>query len=826
MTRFGGAQRAVSILSIDGDEKKKAAPRAGLLDGYKPPKGVIDEMIGPDGQVRPHYRELVTALAGLGEPERARRFGSAAQYLREAGVYYRVYGGQEPGEQTRSWPLAFPPLIIERREWADLVAGLTQRAVFLEKLIADLYGERRLVRDGVLPPAVLGRNPEFLRPLADQGRSGRPLIRFIAVDIGRGPDGRWWVLGDRTQAPSGAGFALENRVATSRAFPDLIRDLKVQRLAGFFQQFRETLNSLDDGRGARVGVLTPGPLNETYFEHAYLARYLGFLLLEGGDLAVHGGQVVVRTVDGAKPIRVLWRRLDGDFADPLELHAGSRIGTPGLARAVREGAVEMVNALGSGLLETRALLAFQPALARALLGEELKLPTVATWWCGQEAERAYVSERRDELSLARAFPQSPNAEERRRPLDLGIRASASARLIEALDGDGVDVVGQEIVALSTAPVFVDGKLTPRPVTVRVYLARDASGWRVMPGGFARVSTSTDPLAVAMQSGGHSVDVWVPSEKNEKPVSLLFSEDRNFSRRLPSAPPSRAADNLFWLGRYVERAECATRLVRLYASRLAEGERRGALEAEINELLTGLDVEAAVADPATTLLKASRMAFATASRIRDRFSPDGWRALREVVDLIEGHMREKEPGDLVDLASQALTRLSGFAGLVHENMYHFTGWRFLQAGRLLERGQVSAQVAAAFAKIPEGGLEALLEFADSRITYRRRYSVHLSRETVLDLTVLDPFNPRAVAFQVNGLKKLLDELPGVRQGETLAAVSRRIARLQVRLATGDASEVTEAFLLRIAADLGDVSDLIGARYFGATPIVSSDGVEAE
>lgn len=818
----------MSILSIE-EKNAKAAPCAGLLDGYRPPKGVIDEMLAADGQVRPHYREMIAALGGMNEAERARRFGSAAQYLREAGVYYRVYGGSEPGEQTRAWPLAFPPLIVEPREWTELVAGLTQRAVFLERLIADLYGDRRVVRDGALPPAILGRNPEFLRPLADQGKSGQPLIRFIAVDIGRGPDGRWWVLGDRTQAPSGAGFALENRVANSRAFPDLIRDLKVQRLAGFFQQFRETLYALDDGRGARVGVLTPGPHNETYFEHAYLARYLGFLLLEGGDLAVHGDQVVVRTVDGAKPIRVLWRRLDGDFADPLELHARSRIGTPGLARAARNGAVEMVNALGSGILETRALLAFQPALARALLGEDLRLPTVATWWCGQEAERAYVSEHRDRLSLARAFPQTVENEERRRPLDLGIRKSPSARLIESLEGDGLDVVGQEIVALSTAPVFVDGKLTPRPVTMRVYLARDASGWRVMPGGFARVSTSTDPLAVAMQSGGHSVDVWVPSEKNEKPVTLLGARDKTFSRRLPSAPPSRAADNLFWLGRYVERAECATRLVRLYAARLAEGERRGALEAEIGDLLAALDVETEVADPAQTLLKAARMAFATASRIRDRFSPDGWRALREVVDLIEGHIRLDGPGDLVDLASQVLTRLSGFAGLVHENMYHFTGWRFLQAGRLLERGQVSAQVAAAFSgeRIPEGGLEALLEFCDSRITYRRRYSVHLSRETALDLCVLDPFNPRAVAFQVDGLKRLLDELPGIRQGETLAAVSRRVARLQVRLATGDSVEATEAFLLRIAADLGDISDLLGQRYFSAAPMASSgEGAEAE
>lgn len=800
-----------------------------LLEGYAPPPGVYDEMRAADGRVRKHYRPLVAALGRMSDAERARRFASATQYLREAGVFYRVYGGADQREQARAWPLAQPPLILDRGEWARLEAGLVQRAEFLERLVGDLYGERRLIRDGVLPPAILGRNPEFLRPLADQGLSGRPLIRFIAVDLGRGPDGRWWVLGDRTQAPSGAGFALENRVATSRAFPELARSMKVERLAGFFQAFRESLYALDGRPQGRVAVLSPGPHNETYFEHAYLARYLGFLLLEGGDLAVHGSSVEVRTVDGSRPIRVLWRRLDGDFADPLELFPRSRIGTPGLARAIRAGAVEMVNALGSGILETRALLAFQPALAKALVGGALELPTVATWWCGQEAERAYVSAHRERLSLAAAFPPAAGGPgERRRPLDLGIRHSPSEHVLDALESDGAGVVGQEIVGLSTAPVFVDGRLQARPVSLRVFLARDAEGWRVMPGGFARVSSSTDPLAVAMQSGGHSVDVWVPSERETPSVSLLSGKRPAFARRLPSAPPARAADNLYWLGRYVERAEAGTRLVRLQAARLAEGERSGALEARVADVLADIGVEAGVRDASAGLLDLASSAFATASRIRDRFSPDGWRALSEIVDMIEAYRSEEPRGDLVGLASGVLTRLSGFAGLVHENMYQFTGWRFLQCGRLLERGQVTARVAAALTRdpAPEGGLEALLEFTDSRVTYRRRYSVDLSRETVLDLTVLDPLNPRAVAFQVNGFKALLDQLPGMLHGESLDRVSRRTARLQVRLATGDAEEAGGAFLARIAADLADVSDLLSRRYFSSIPQPGVDRLETE
>ncbi|GLK74865.1 hypothetical protein GCM10008171_01170 [Methylopila jiangsuensis] len=807
-----------------------AAVRA-LLKGYAPPTGIYDEMRGPDGRIRPHYREMIAALSRMSEEERGRRFGSAEQYLREAGVFYRVYGGAEDSAPSRVWPLAHPPLILDRAEWSELEAGLIQRAHFLERLLGDLYGERRMVRDGVLPSPILGRNPEFLRPLADQGLSGQPLIRFIAVDLGRGPDGRWWVLGDRTQAPSGAGFALENRVANTRAFPDLIRKLKVERLAAFFKGFRKALYALDDGRGLRVALLTPGPHNETYFEHAYLARYLGFLLLEGGDLAAHGPSVAVRTVDGAKPIRVLWRRLDGDFADPLELYPRSRIGSPGLVRAIREGAVEMVNALGSGILETRALLAFQPALARALLGEDLKLPTVATWWCGQEAERAFVSENRDRLSLADAFPiPSGAATARRKPLDLGIVRSASERLIDALDHDGgVDVVGQEIVALSTAPMFVDGRLQPRPVTMRVFLSRDADGWRVMPGAFARVSSSPDARAISMQAGGHSVDVWILSDtEDDKPVSLLSERPAQFARRLPSAPPSRAADNLFWLGRYVERAEAATRLARIYAGRLSEVDAEGAIEACLLKTLVEIGMDEKAAHPAVGLLDFAAQAFATASRIRDRFSPDGWRVLGEIVDLIESHKPGDDPRALADLASGVLTRLAGFSGLVNENMYQFTGWRFLQCGRRVERGQTTAVVAAALTKpnLTEGGLEALLEYTDSRVTYRRRYSVDLSRSTVVDLAVLDPLNPRSVAYQANAFDALLRELPGLRHGETLDEVARRSARLRVRLATGDPEEATIPFLTRIAGDFGDISNLMSERYFSFGPQLGVERLEAE
>ncbi|MBP0617202.1 circularly permuted type 2 ATP-grasp protein [Jiella sp. KSK16Y-1] len=776
-------------------------------------------MIAPEGVLRPHYEPLMAKLSAMTEGELDRRFASSRQYLSEAGVFHQVYG--EGAEQSHEWPLGHPALVIDRAEWQALSAGLVQRARFLEALLADIYGEGRMVAEGTLPGILIGRNPEFLRPLAGQANGSAPLLSFIAIDLGRGPDGRWWVLGDRTQAPSGAGFALENRVATSKAFPDITRALNVERLAGFFRRFREMLFALGGPERSRIGLLTPGPHNETYYEHAYLARYLGLLLLEGGDLVVHGDRAEVRTVDGFQPISVLWRRLDADFCDPLELFGGSRIGTPGLCRAVRSGALAVVNALGSGILETPALLAFQKPLAEALIGEELKLPTIATWWCGQEKIRRFVAENAARLQLGPAFPGAPPF-----PVmgETATRQGEASMAVPASTREGVTLVGQEIAALSTTPVFgKDGRLEPRPVTLRAFLMRDEEGWHVMPGGFARVADSRDARVISMQRGGGSIDVWIPSPAPAaKPVTLLGAKGDRFSRRLPGALPARAADNLFWLGRYAERCETAARLLRLHAARAGEGWSEGELEARVALILSDCGVETEGGKPQRGLLALARQAAGTASRIRERFSPDAWRTLNDVVALILDALAEEDE-DVVALTSAVLTHMSGFAGLAHENMYQFTGWRFMQCGRALERGQATAMVVSSLLadEPPAGALEALLAFTDSSVTYRRRYSVDLSEETVVDLAVLDPLNPRSLAFQVNLLADVISSLPGVHLGQSPDLLQRRLARLKVRLQTADGTEVDTAFLDRVVDDLALISDLITQRYLLSSPRAAAE-----
>ncbi len=419
--------------SPDSARKKPEVDPGLFTAGYKPLPGIFDEMMDADGKVRAHWQPLLAMFAKAGSEEINRRFAAADRYLRDSGVFYRVY--EDPAGVERSWPLSHVPLLIEPAEWKALEEGLIQRAGLLEAVIADAYGPAQFIKDGRLPAALVAGNPEFLRPLVGVEPSGGAHLRFYAVDVGRGADGRWWVLNDRTQAPSGAGYAIENRLALARAMPDIYRATRVERVAPFFQAFQAELASFNTQDDTRVCLLTPGPLNETYFEHAYLARYLGLLLVEGEDLTVRDDGVYIRTVSGLRRAEVLLRRLDADFADPLELNAASRLGVAGLVQAVRDGKVTIVNALGVGLVEARAMLAFLPALAPQVLGTELAMPNVATWWLGRPDIRAAMMDKLDSMVVAPAFTSYvPNV-----PLGDGVLAGdlderQRAELMQGIDG--------------------------------------------------------------------------------------------------------------------------------------------------------------------------------------------------------------------------------------------------------------------------------------------------------------------------------------------------------------------------------------------------------
>jgi len=754
----------------------------------------------------------VEALDGLKPDEVNRRFARADRYLADAGVFYRLYDGG--GTTERQWPLSHLPLILQDGEWQTIASGLTQRADLLEALCADLYGDNRMVAEGLLPPELIADNPEWLRPMVGHPPAGGHYLHFVGFELGRDRNGRWRVLGDRTQAPSGAGFALENRVATTRAFGDIHSAMNVHRLAGFFRDFRGHLSKLRRGTDEAIAIITPGPLNDTYFEHAYIARYLGFPLLEGEDLAVVDGRVTVRTVFGPKPLGVLWRRLDAAFTDPLEFRADSRIGTPGLAGALRDGGAAMVNALGSGILETRALLAFLPALAKRLIGEELHIPNIATWWCGQRAEADYVRARFDELTIGPALAAGLPIEDEVSRLGSAMDPQTREATLQSLADGGERIVGQEAIALSTMPVDQRGRLVPRPVVLRVYAARTSEGWTVMPGGFARIGQTSDPAAISLQRGGRVADVWITSSRPVDQITLMGREGDGVVRTPQGLLPARTADNLFWLGRYVERAEDAVRILRAYNSRFAEQpDDRSGLLAMSATYLGQLGIDPAKGIP-VGLVNTIEDVRGTAGRVRDRFSPDGWLALRDLSKAVGQFAPKIQPGDDAARAMTVLLRkLAGFSGLVHENMVRFTGWRFLEIGRRLERAIQMARLIDTFADndAPDGALDMLLEIGDSAITHRRRYSMTFRALSHVDLLALDPLNPRSILFQLAELKAQIELLP-VHGDATRAPLRREALRLHTGLELRDPAEVDKTVLDTLRNDLAGLSNLLSATYF--------------
>jgi len=744
------------------------------------PRPGYDEAADSSGHIRPHWLKLFDSLADLGPSEISRRWREARDLIRANGVTYNVYG--DPHGIARPWQLDPIPLVITSTDAATLERGLVQRARLLELVLADLYGPQRLLAEGLVPPELVFPNPGFLRPMHGVNVPGGRYLHLYAANLSRGTDGRWRVIGDRTQAPSGAGYALENRIVMTRTLPEAFKECRVQRLARFFQSFKDTLRSLAPRNkdNPRVVLLTPGPYNETYFEHAYLARYLGYTLAEGGDLTVRDNRVFLKVLGGLQPVDVIFRRLDDDFCDPLELRPDSFLGVPGLVNAVRRGAVTVANALGTGVIETPAVLAFLPKLCKAMLGEELLLESVPTWWCGDPDSLRYVTDHFDQLVIKPAFPAT-----RMEPEFPGeLSAEKRGELLARLKDHPREFVAQARMELSSTPVLDGDKLVRRRLVVRSYLAAEAGGgFAFMPGGMTRVSATSDASVVSMQRGGGSKDTWVLADAAVSDFSLLPAGGfRVPLTRSGGDLPSRAADNLFWLGRYAERAEGLARLLRGIVVRISERSGLGdnsELPALLHALAVQTDAKAARPDatddpfarvlPAVfdiddpkSLASVVRSARHVASVVRDLISLDLWRVVNMLDEWTTDPSDGSTPAEVLDLLHRTIITLAAFGGLAAESMTRGEGWRFLDMGRRLERAVHTINLLRSTLVVPavnEGPvLDAVLEVVDSRMTYRRRYLNSLRAAAVLDLVVEDETNPRSLASQLTDLADDVDHLP--------------------------------------------------------------------
>ena len=779
--------------------------------------------------------------------ELAARRENARKIIRENGVTYNVYG--DPLGMDRPWELDMVPLLISAEEWRTVEQGLTQRTRLLNAILADVYGPQRLLRDGFIPPALIFANSGFLRACHGIRVPGNIYLHLHAVDLARSPDGQWWALADRTQAPSGAGYALENRIVQSRILQDEFRDLHVQRLAGFFAHFRDALRSLAPNKSGEpaIALLTPGPHNETYFEHSYLARYLGFTLVEGADLTVRDRCLYIKTLEGLQRVDVLLRRVDDEFCDPLELREDSFLGVPGLLEAARAGNVTIANALGSSLLESPAFLAFLPGLCQRLLGEELKLPSVATWWCGQAAEQTFVLEHLDDIVVKSGFGRVSNL-----PF-FGRNMSADERddLIRAIERRPGEFVGQQQVSFSTAPTWLNDKLEPRGVVLRAYVSAAANSCVAMPGGLTRVSAEAANPVVSMQSGGGSKDTWILSDGTTPPITLLGASGQPVtSHQIRGELTSRVADNLFWLGRYAERLEGTLRLLRAVLTRMTDDTTPEAPEelSKLIEMLAAMqripkrftervpwkDLEQEILQLVYSARRTGsvrelvlRIRHVT-SMVRDRFSADTWRILNQ----LQGNSRTR-PGRLpftnaLALINTLIADLAAFSGMEMENMTRGHGWRFLDFGRRLERAvNLLAFAHAALEVDPQANstLPPLLELADSSMTYRRRFFAQPRFGPTFHLLLGDQTNPRSLAFQIHALQEHIAHLPrdpsarAVFDTSALAKIGAKARTAEIQYATQQwllgKDESLRHWLRSSAAELSGLSEIVTEQYFSLT-----------
>lgn len=828
-------------MGVDLERRAQAAPDLDLpaarrlsdwLRNYRPLPGVPDELLDVMGRPRVHWLSFLGELAEYSTAEARSRFDLATRHIRDTGVSHRIHGE----ERERPWPLGPLPLILDKAEWGLIAAAVEQRAKLLEAVLADVYGPGRLVEEGALPAAAFTGSVDYIRAIAGVPPPGGHYLQLYAVDIGRGPDGRWWVLDDRTQAPSGAGYALENRLVLSRAYPGIYKSMNVQRLAGFFDELRAGLAAAADRREPRICLLTPGPHSETYFEQANLARYLGFMLVEGDDLVARDGKVYVRTIAGLKRADVILRRVDADFIDPLELNTDSRLGTPGILDALRTGGVAMLNSPGSGVLESKALMGFLPRLCRLLLGEELKMPNVATWWCGQQRERERVESSLDSMVIASAFNTPPEAGPSwPSALLTDLSADQQQALLAQMQRRPNDFVGQEVVRLSTTPTLRDGRLEAAPFVLRVYAARTPNGFRIMPGGFCRTSERPDARAISMTADARAADVWVIDDEPVEPVTLLASQENIMPRRITGQLPSRAADNLYWLGRYLERAEATLRLIRGICASVMDTDSAvlssGRMRASLRQILLdwgALDDEAPEGTPATaaraalvdadaygSVLRIVRNAHRAASGTRERLSAEFWSVLVQLEDEFVG-----DPGmlateaEILQHVETALKLFAALSGLATENMNRTPGWRFLDMGRRLERATNTCRLARTFAgeHATSDDLDLLLDLMDSQITYRARYLEGLALTPVRDMALLDPFNPRSLAFQVRILAEHLSALPPLLDDGMLEAPARLVLPLVAELETTEACGLEVEQVVSFEQALLRLSNAIADRFF--------------
>jgi uncharacterized circularly permuted ATP-grasp superfamily protein/uncharacterized alpha-E superfamily protein len=819
-----------------------------LLD-YQPLRDAYDEAMAPDGSLRPHWRPLVEAMEHLGRAELDRRWRQGLDQIRRDGVTFNPY--DDESGNSRPWMLDPIPMVFAEQEWNQLSAGVQQRARLYEALLTDLFGPQRLLREKIIPAEFYFANPAVFPAYHGLLSPDQMHLCLFASDLARQPDGKWVATGDRTRAPFGLGYVLENRFIASQIFPSFFRRNAIRRIASFYANLRKGLLSraFRAKENPRVVMLTSGPGSRSYFEDAYLARYLGIILVEGGDLAVRDHRVMLKTLGGLLPVEVIFRRADDELCDPVELAGATHSGVAGLVESCRLKNVVVANSIGSRMAESPVLLTRLQEICRFLLSEDLSLPSIQTWWLGDYQSLDYVLQNLDQVLIRQAFRTDADEEPHHPSLMEPVERQA---LIQQILANPARYVAQEVITRSTVPVWTESGAAPWHLAVRVFATLRENATTVLPGGLARITPEPSRLDATMTSGERSQDIWVLADQPVKEVRLtpIYSEQVQLRRSSPDLP-SRVADNLYWLGRYMGRAEGSVRLLREVLRLMSSESDRseilrpllralvdlGQIDPDyvINELGKQLpNVEEVLplcmfdVSRERSLRSSVEHAVKLVSSVPDRINPDMSRIVRRLEEhfRLDSQLPIPTVAQSLALLDEVLAILSAFEGLAAECMTRGFGWLFLDLGIRLERAwQMTLLLESTLTHVQQEEnllLESVLQIGASLMTYRYRYLSNLQVAPVLDLLVCDETNPRSIAYQLRRTEEHLMQLPsqdqyGARSLEQQTAISlvslinlADVYELSRSLSRQRRIEL-EKLLMRIRESIPKLNDTISSRY---------------
>lgn len=823
-----------------------------LIQNYRTQINGLDEVLDKNGTIKPHWQQLFNNIEAMGLDELSNRSTDILSQLRDNGVTYNVYDSSEG--TNRAWKLDPIPFLIDQTEWEGISKGLIQRARLLNAIYKDIYGVRSLIKEGILPPHVVYGNDGFFPQCFDVKIPADNQLIMCAIDFARGPDNRMWILDSRTQSPSGSGYTIENRSVLSKYVPELTKGLSLSRLAPFLNKFHSAISKLSNSKNGQPNIvyLTPGPQTETFYEHTFIASHYGYTLVMGDDLMVRNGQVWLKSISGLERVDVIIKRVDDAFCDPLELRDDSHLGVPGLLQAIRLGNVVVVNAPGVSVLENHAILPFMEGACRHFFNEELLLPSVATWWCGQPKELDYVINNLNTLVIKKATG-------RERHRSVFARTLTQAELFELkvkILAQPEQYVAQEESTLSTAPSFVDGQIVPRLAVTRAFLVSDGKDYFVMNGGLTRSSSDPDLFVISNQLGGISKDTWIVSDKSPLSIERTVLNTNKLDIK-QSSLPSRSGENLFWAGRYCERVLVTTKAVNLVISALQDnisfgGASKSEHHAILLKALSHLTlyypgfleaknrqfpykgIMEIVNDPKnlSSLSSTIQGFLRCVMAVNDKWNHD----TRAYIHSIEfnaaqfSDINENAPNSIKRLMVKLQRRLFAFYGIFAESFPRDMSYYLFESGKLIERILAHTSLIRAMFNVKHDALtekeliEAILINHNSLVYYRQLYKSSVNLETALDLVLLDEKLPYSLSFMVGKLAELVGKLPSNPYPERLSPIAKLLLEAQTKLRLANLDDLTkydeddlclfhlDALLASIFTLISGVSELMTNQYF--------------